>query len=101
YVAYGPFKLPANLRAAQQGVLSLALVVSGVFLVNFILMWMQGKRPSPVKLVLLVTSISFWWYCNNIVASVLVGIALFEVFHDVPYLSLVSFYNRKRLRTDR
>jgi len=28
---------------------------------------------------------SFWWYCNNIVASVLVGIALFEVFHDVQY----------------
>jgi len=51
---------------------------------------MRGKRPSPVKLVLLITSISFWWYCNNIVASVLVGIALFEVFHDVQYLSLVG-----------
>src|SRR5437867_10817111 len=63
-------------------------------------MWMQGKRPSPVKLVLLVTSISFWWYCNNIVASVLVGIALFEVFHDVQYLSLVWIYNRKRVETD-
>jgi Flp pilus assembly protein TadD len=63
-------------------------------------MWSRGKRPSPVKLVLLVTSISFWWYCNNIVASVLVGIALFEVFHDVQYLSLVWIYNRKRVETD-
>src|SRR5437764_4944847 len=63
-------------------------------------MWSSGKRPSPVKLVLLVTSISFWWYCNNIVASVLVGIALFEVFHDVQYLSLVWIYNRKRVETD-
>jgi len=53
-----------------------------------------------VKLVLLVTSISFWWYCNNIVASVLVGIALFEVFHDVQYLSLVWIYNRKRVESD-
>src|SRR6059058_1549111 len=59
-----------------------------------------GEPPSPVKLVLLVTSISFWWYCNNIVASVLVGIALFEVFHDVQYLSLVWIYNRKRVETD-
>ena len=57
-------------------------------------------RSSPVKLVLLITSISFWWYCNNIVASVLVGVALFEVFHDVQYLSLVWIYNRKRVESD-
>ncbi len=101
YSAGGPFIQPALLRSAQQGLLTLALAVSGVFLLNFIWMWMQGKRPSPVKLVLLVTSISFWWYCNNIVASVLVGIALFEVFHDVQYLSLVWIYNRKRVESDR
>jgi tetratricopeptide (TPR) repeat protein len=63
-------------------------------------MWSSGRRPSPVKLVLLLTSICFWWYCNNIVASVLVGIALFEVFHDVQYLSLVWIYNRKRVESD-
>ena len=100
YSAGGPFIPPALLRAAQQGLLALAVAISGVFLVNFVWMWIQGKRPSPVKLVLLVTSISFWWYCNNIVASVLVGIALFEVFHDVQYLSLVWIYNRKRVESD-
>ncbi|TMP97809.1 MAG: tetratricopeptide repeat protein [Verrucomicrobia bacterium] len=100
YAAGGPFIPPGVLRAAQQGLLALALAVSGVFLANFIRMWIRGKRPSPVKLVLLITSISFWWYCNNIVASVLVGIALFEVFHDVQYLSLVWIYNRKRVETD-
>src|SRR5947208_12262445 len=81
YSAGGPFIPPGLLRGAQQGLFGLALAVSGIFLGNFIWMWMRGKRPSPVKLVLLLTSISFWWYCNNIVASVLVGIALFEVFH--------------------
>src|SRR5436305_7202307 len=63
-------------------------------------MWIRGKRPSPVKLVLLITSISFWWYCNNIVASVLVGIALFALFHDVQYFSFVWIYNRKRVESD-
>jgi len=101
YSAGGPFIPPTLLRAGQQGLLALALLVSAVFLANFIWMWSSGKRPSPVKLVLLVTSISFWWYCNNIVASVLVGVALFEVFHDVQYLSLVWIYNRKRVETDR
>src|SRR5437763_104331 len=100
YSAGGPFIPPGLLRGAQQGLFGLALTVAGIFLANFIWMWIRGKRPSPVKLVLLITSISFWWYCNNIVASVLVGIALFEVFHDVQYLSLVWIYNRKRVETD-
>src|SRR6184192_1800266 len=100
YSAGGPFILPALLHGAQQGLLLLALAVSAVFLANYVWAWSSGRRPSPVKLVLLVTSISFWWYCNNIVASVLVGIALFEVFHDVQYLSLVWIYNRKRVETD-
>jgi len=101
YSAGGPFIPPAVLRAGQHGLLALALLISAVFLANFIWMWSSGKRPSPVKLVLLLTSISFWWYCNNIVASVLVGVALFEVFHDVQYLSLVWIYNRKRVESDR
>src|SRR6266702_3001702 len=100
YSAGGPFIPPGLLRAAQQALLALAIAVAGVFLANFIRMWISGKRPNPVKLVLLITSISFWWYCNNIVASVLVGVALFEVFHDVQYLSLVWIYNRKRVETD-
>src|SRR5919204_2983055 len=100
YSAGGPFIPPALLRAGQQGLLALALLISAVFLANFLWMWSSGKRSSPVKLVLLLTSISFWWYCNNIVASVLVGVALFEVFHDVQYLSLVWIYNRKRVESD-
>jgi tetratricopeptide (TPR) repeat protein len=100
YSAGGPFIPPELLRTAQQGLLAVALAVSGLFLANFAWSWMRGHRPSPVKLVLLTTSISFWWYCNNVVASVLVGVALFEVFHDVQYLSLVWIYNRKRVESD-
>src|ERR671934_270815 len=100
YSAGGPFIPPELLRTAQQGLLAVALAVSGLFLANYVWAWVRGHRPSPVKLVLLVTSISFWWYCNNIVASVLVGVALFEVFHDVQYLSLVWIYNRKRVESD-
>jgi Tfp pilus assembly protein PilF len=100
YSAGGAFIPPELLRTVQQGLLAVALAVAGLFLANYVWTWRRGQRSSPVKLVLLITSISFWWYCNNIVASVLVGVALFEVFHDVQYLSLVWIYNRKRVESD-
>src|SRR3984893_16389935 len=100
YSAGGPFIPPSALRLGQQVMLTAAVAASALFLANFIWMWISGRRPNPVKLALLVTSICFWWYCNNIVASILVGIALFEVFHDVQYLSLVWIYNRNRVEKD-
>src|SRR5205823_12712481 len=39
YSAGGPFIPPTLLRAGQQGLLALALLVSAVFLANFIWMW--------------------------------------------------------------
>jgi len=100
YASGGPYILPGLLRAAQQIMLLTAIAVAILFLINFARMWAQGKRPNPVKLALVVTSIGFWWYCNNGVVNILAGIALFEVFHDVQYLSLVWIYNRNRVEKD-
>jgi tetratricopeptide (TPR) repeat protein len=100
YASGGPFIPVWLLHGAQQVLLAAALVVSILFLFNFSRMWVVGKRPNPVKLALLVTSIAFWWYCNNGVVNILAGIALFEVFHDVQYLSLVWIYNRNRVEKD-
>ena len=100
YASGGPFIPPSLLRNGQQVVLAVAIVVSILFLFNFSRMWAEGKRPNPVKLALLVTTIAFWWYCNNGVTNILAGIALFEVYHDVQYLSLVWIYNRSRVEKD-
>src|SRR5919108_1730721 len=48
YSAGGPFIPPTVLRAGQQGLLALALLVSALFLANFLWLWSCGKRPSPV-----------------------------------------------------
>jgi Flp pilus assembly protein TadD len=100
YMSGGPFIPPEVLRMGQGLILSAAVAVSVLFVFHFIRTWIAGSRASPVKLVLLITSIAFWWYCNNLVANILVGIALFEVFHDVQYLSLVWIYNRNRVEKD-
>src|SRR6266516_1845559 len=100
YVCGGPFIPASVVHHGQQLILLAAIAVSVLFLLHFGRMWIIGKRPNPVKVALLVTSIAFWWYCNNLVANILVGIALFEVFHDVQYLSLVWIYNRNRVEKD-
>lgn len=100
YMAGGPFVPPSVIYYGQQFMLLAATTVTVLFLFHFGRMWIIGKGASPVKLALLVTSIAFWWYCNNLVANILVGIALFEVFHDVQYLSLVWIYNRNRVEKD-
>jgi tetratricopeptide (TPR) repeat protein len=100
YMCGGPFIPPSIVHHGQQLILFAAITVSVLFLLHFGRMWIIGKRPNPVKVALLVTSIAFWWYCNNLVANILVGIALFEVFHDVQYLSLVWIYNRNRVEKD-
>jgi len=100
YASGAPFIQPWILHGGQQAMLAAALGVSVIFLTNFAWMWIRGQRPNPVKLALLGTSISFWWYCNNGVTNILAGIALFEVFHDVQYLSIVWIYNRNRVEKD-
>jgi len=100
YMCGGPFIPPTVVHYGQQLILWAAIGVSVVFFIHFGRMWIVGKRPNPVKVALLITSITFWWYCNNLVANILVGIALFEVFHDVQYLSLVWIYNRNRVEKD-
>lgn len=100
YMCGGPFIPPSVVQLGQGLILLLAVAVSVLFVAHFCRLWIVGKRPNPVKVALLITSIAFWWYCNNLVANILVGIALFEVFHDVQYLSLVWIYNRNRVEKD-
>ena len=100
YASGGSFIPPWLLHNAQQVISTIAIAFAVLFLFNFSRMWAEGKRPNPVKLALLATTIAFWWYCNNGVTNILAGIALFEVYHDVQYLSLVWIYNRSRVEKD-
>src|SRR5881398_3642467 len=95
-----PFISPAGIHALQQTFLFAAVAISILWLANYVRMWAAGTRQNPVKLALFITSVAFWWYCNNGVTNILAGIALFEVYHDVQYLSLVWIYNRSRVEKD-
>ena len=100
YASGGPYISRSAILAIQYGVLAFTIIVTALFVLNLVQTWLHGQRPNPVKLALLITTISFWWYCNDLIVNILAGIALFEVFHDVQYLSLVWIYNRNRVEKD-
>ncbi|GJM43579.1 MAG: hypothetical protein DHS20C21_04210 [Gemmatimonadota bacterium] len=72
-------------------------VITVLFLANLVRN-VRAKRPIPwIKLTVLATSIGLWWYSNVATLNMLVGLALFEVFHDVQYLSIVWIFNRAQV----
>ena len=101
YESGGPVIASAAVAAIRTGVVVILGVVTIAFLWRQWSDWRAGRGASPIKITLLVSSIGFWWYCNNGVQNILVGIALFEVFHDVQYLAIVWIYNRTRVERDK
>src|SRR5438105_4026845 len=100
YESGGPVIPPALVVNALYLILFALAVVTVLFLWRQAKDWREAGILSPIKLTLLASSIAFWWYCNNGVQNILVGIALFEVFHDVQYLAIVWIYNRARVERD-
>jgi tetratricopeptide (TPR) repeat protein len=97
YAAGGPLIDPRVIRTVQQAWWLATLFVTAAFAANFIAQHWRGQRQSIIKLLLFASSIGFWWYCMVAINNVILGIALFEVFHDVQYLSIVWVYNRRRV----
>lgn len=59
---------------------------------------LAGRGQHPVKLLAAAMSFGFWWWCSVSVPYAVLGVALFEVFHDVQYLAIVWAFNRRRAR---
>jgi Flp pilus assembly protein TadD len=100
YDSGGPLLTPEAIAGFQTVIIGALVIVTGAFLWRQWRDWAKAGVVSPIKIVLLISSIAFWWYCNNGVQNILVGIALFEVFHDVQYLAIVWIYNRARVERD-
>ena len=96
YESGGPI-VPAAWLSGARAVAEVALVgVTLAFLVHLLVGWRRGQRQSPLKLLTMLTTFGFWWYSNIAVSNLLLGILLFELFHDVQYLSIVWVFNRNR-----
>ncbi len=55
----------------------------------------RGIGVNWVKLLLAGTTGWFWWYCGRLSTNLLIGVAMFEIFHAVQYNAIVWIYNRR------
>jgi tetratricopeptide (TPR) repeat protein len=100
YYRSGGVSVNAGLiNTVRLGLMGLMAVSLALFLFRLLTLWKAGSSPNPVKLLSIALSIGFWWYCMVGVRNVILGVALYEVFHDIQYLAIVWFFNRRRVTT--
>lgn len=75
-------------------------VVTALFVANVVRKVARGESINTVKLLLLGSTFLFLWICTVLLKNFLLGIAIFELFHDVQYLTIVWLFNRNRVAKD-
>jgi hypothetical protein len=72
-------------------------VVTVLFLANARRQRLRGNPANPVKFLLMGVSFAFWWYCTTWTGSLILGVLMWEIFHDVQYNALVWNFQRRRV----
>lgn len=60
----------------------------------------SGRRESIRKVGFFAGSLGFWWYANVPVQNLVIGVALFELLHDLHYLGFVWNFKNSELNRD-
>lgn len=95
-----PLIPPDAVRACRSLLAAVSIAVLIGFAVNYLVQWYRGPKPNPVKLLLLASGIGTWWLAVVYIENPLLGLALFDVCHDIQYLAIVWLYNCGRVRSN-
>lgn len=97
YQSGGPM-IPASWAAWFEAAwLALTLGLTAAYAV---LTWVNFSRHgyfNPAKLACMIASFGFWAFCMIRIENLLIGLLLWEVFHDAQYNVFVWQYNRSRV----
>lgn len=98
YISGGPLIPLEWARLFERGWLALTLAVSAAYLVNLAYNAVKHRYFNASKFLCMVFSLGFWAYCISIVPNLVMGLILWEIFHDLQYNVFVWNYNRNRVR---
>jgi tetratricopeptide (TPR) repeat protein len=88
---------PETLAAVRWIVGLLSAVVVLLYALHLINRRRQALPLNWVKLLLAASTGWFYWYCGRLSTNLLIGIAMFEIYHAVQYNAIVWIYNRRLL----
>ncbi|MEE9603396.1 MAG: tetratricopeptide repeat protein, partial [Thermoguttaceae bacterium] len=75
-----------------------AVGILSAYAMNLRARWRKGQPVSLLKLLLVGTTGWFYWFTGRLSTNVLIGLAMFEIYHAVQYYAIVWIYNRRLLR---
>lgn len=99
YSSGGTLIPPKAVHGFQWLCLMMSVAVLVGFSINYVNQIRSGNSPNPAKILMLASGIGFWWFAMVYVDNILLGIAIFEMFHDVQYLAIVWLYNCRRVNS--
>jgi Tfp pilus assembly protein PilF len=88
---------PATLAALRWIVGGLSAIVLTLYAIHLAGRVRRGMSINWVKLLLAASTGWFYWYCGRLSTNLLIGIAMFEIYHAVQYNAIVWIYNRRLL----
>jgi Tfp pilus assembly protein PilF len=74
------------------------IAITAVYLFRMVTSLRQGQRPNPLKFVFIAATFLYLSYTSGVLERPLMGLALFESWHDVQYLAIVWAFNLNRTR---
>lgn len=97
YAAGGPLLPYGAARAFGWAWLALTAAVTAAFLIQTAVNGFGRGYWNDRKLLCMASSFGFWAYCMIGVNNLILGLILWEIFHDLQYNVFVWDYNRKRV----
>ena len=86
---------PEWIQWTRMAVGSVGLGVLIAYAINQVRLRRQGVPLSWIKLLLIGTTGWFYWYTGRLSTNLLIGLAMFEIYHAIQYDAIVWIYNRK------
>ena len=90
-----PLYGPEWIVGARWLVAAVALCVLVAYAKNLFARHKQEKPICWIKLLLIGITGWFYWYTGRLSTNVLIGLAMFEIYHAVQYYAIVWIYNRR------
>jgi hypothetical protein len=88
---------PVQVATFQQFWLIVTGLVTAIYIARETYNSVKGIPPNWIKHVATIFGCGFWCYSMISIEIGIVALAMFELFHDIQYLAIVWFFNRKRV----